>query len=162
MNELFYDNGHITRRALESLAEEAQSDELARLELAEHLSFCDRCLDEYMALLDDSLLLSPPETQVPHIIKRVKRRARVLFFNRYVRVTVAACLAITLWASGVFSIDYMEANSRLIASVGSSVASISQHVNEWKDDLSDELHSLLQPDNMSFFNRKGASPHEKE
>ena len=36
-------------------------DELARLEAAEHLAFCDRCLDRYTALLADPAALTLEE-----------------------------------------------------------------------------------------------------
>ena len=49
--ELFLENGHLSDAGLAALRD-GQLDELARLEAAEHLSFCDACLDRYLALAD--------------------------------------------------------------------------------------------------------------
>ncbi len=162
MNEFFHDNGHLTQDALHCLVNGADADEICRLELAEHLSFCDCCLDGYMALLSDSLLIDPPSPQADSIIKIVTRRARILFFNRYTRAAVAACLAITLWTAGVFSTEFAEKNSLLIASVGTSAAAFGERVTEWRTDLSSELREYFQFDGIDSLNKKGASSHEKE
>ena len=162
MNDFFTTEGHLTPDALSCLAHDTQLDELTRLELAEHLSFCDRCLDTYMFSLDDSLLIDPPQTQVPTIIKRVKQKARILFFNKYTRVAVAACLAITLWTTGVFSTDFAEKNSQLIASFGSGAASLTTRISQWTDEVTDDLQSYFNFDELRLFDTKGDSPHEKE
>ena len=47
--ELFDPSGHLTDRALLALVRNEELDELARLELAEHLAYCDRCLQRYTA-----------------------------------------------------------------------------------------------------------------
>ena len=162
MNEYFNQDGHITPFALGSLVHETQLDELTRLELAEHLSFCDRCLDAYMVMLDDSLMIDPPQTQAQTIIKRVKQKARILFFNKYTRVAVAACLAITLWTTGVFSTEFAEKNSQLIASVGSSAATLTTRISQWTDDVTDDLQSYFKFDGLRFFDMKGDTLNEKE
>ncbi len=162
MTEHFNQDGHILPDALRMLALGADSDELTRLELAEHLSFCDRCLDAYMACLDDSLLIDPPESQAQTIIARAKQKARILFFNRYTRVAVAACLAITLWATGVFSTEFAKKNQELIATVGTSAAALTQRVEQWKDDVSSEVKSYLHFEDIPFFNLKGEFRNEKE
>ena len=45
--ELFREDGCLTDEGLDALIH-IQLDELGRLEAAEHLSYCDRCLDRYM------------------------------------------------------------------------------------------------------------------
>ena len=44
--KLFRDDGHLTDEALTALAGESL-DDLSRLEIAEHLAFCDLCLQRY-------------------------------------------------------------------------------------------------------------------
>ena len=51
--ELFDQNGCLTEEGLHAVIG-GQLDELGRLEAAEHLSYCDKCMDRYTALL------SPP------------------------------------------------------------------------------------------------------
>ena len=49
--ELFREDGCLTDEGLQALRD-GQLDELGRLEAAEHLSYCDKCMDRYTALLD--------------------------------------------------------------------------------------------------------------
>ena len=58
--EIFDRHGHLTDQALEALTGGAPLDELHRLEIAEHLAFCDRCLQRYTERLTDETLLAPP------------------------------------------------------------------------------------------------------
>ena len=48
--ELFDQNGCLTEEGLHAVIG-GQLDELGRLEAAEHLSYCDKCMDRYTALL---------------------------------------------------------------------------------------------------------------
>ena len=48
--ELFTPDGHLTDQAFSLLLSE-QLDQLQSLEVSEHLSFCDKCLDRYTSLL---------------------------------------------------------------------------------------------------------------
>lgn len=99
--ELFRENGCLTDEALRMLVGE-QLDEMGRLEVAEHLSFCDACLERYTALLTDDTLLTPAEPLTPKILTRVQQRVLRLLVNRYAVGAVAAVLALTLWGAGVF------------------------------------------------------------
>ena len=47
----FDKHGHLTEEALRVLTDGGPLTELERLELAEHLSYCDGCLERYAALL---------------------------------------------------------------------------------------------------------------
>lgn len=48
--ELFDKNGCLTDEGLQAL-QAGRLDELGRLETAEHLSYCGKCMDRYTALL---------------------------------------------------------------------------------------------------------------
>ena len=51
---VFREDGHLSGEALEALAKnEDRFDELERLEIAEHLAFCDYCLQRYTLALED-------------------------------------------------------------------------------------------------------------
>ena len=58
--ELFQENGCFTDEGLQAVAG-GQLDELGRLEAAEHLSYCDKCMDRYTALLTADVLETPPK-----------------------------------------------------------------------------------------------------
>lgn len=99
--ELFTADGHLTDEGIKAVAN-GTLDELQRLEAAEHLSFCDRCLERYTAMLTDDSLLQPARPLVPPVLSRIRKRAVQLFFNKYTTVAAAAVLALTLWGTGVF------------------------------------------------------------
>lgn len=56
--KLFRDDGHLTDEALTALAGESL-DDLSCLEIAEHLAFCDLCLQRYTLALEPQPLLTP-------------------------------------------------------------------------------------------------------
>ena len=56
----FRPDGHLDEAAFPAL-EHGEADSLARLEAAEHLSFCDACIDRYAAYLEGAELLCPEE-----------------------------------------------------------------------------------------------------
>lgn len=58
--ELFDKNGCLTDEGLQAL-QAGGLDELGRLETAEHLSYCDKCMDRYTALLTADALETPPQ-----------------------------------------------------------------------------------------------------
>ena len=55
----FRPDGHLTDEALAALARQDPLAELDRLELAEHLAYCDQCLQRYTELLSAGTLLAP-------------------------------------------------------------------------------------------------------
>ena len=88
--ELFHENGHLTPEGLKALAE-GRLDELARLEAAEHLSFCDECLVRYTALLEEAPLAAPKAPLAPGVWQRIRRRTWRIVTSRY--ATAAAAVA---------------------------------------------------------------------
>ena len=54
--ELFREDGCLTDEGLLAVTK-GGLDELGRLETAEHLSYCDRCMDRYTALLTAALCM---------------------------------------------------------------------------------------------------------
>lgn len=103
MKPYFDSDGHLTDLAFEDLLH-GEPDELSRLEIAEHLSFCDHCTARYTALLCGDELISVPDTLRPSVMRRIRQRARQIFFNRYVAAGAAACLTMILWLGGAFSL----------------------------------------------------------
>lgn len=101
-NEQLFDSiGCLTTDGLQALQAD-RLDELGRLEAAEHLTFCDRCLARYTALLDSIRLSAPMRDLIPQVQALMRlRRFRVLT-NRYVSMAAAVALAFTLWRFGAF------------------------------------------------------------
>lgn len=59
--ELFDAKGCLSEEGLQALVG-GQLDETQRLEAAEHLAYCDRCMDRYTALLTDDVPEQPPRS----------------------------------------------------------------------------------------------------
>ena len=57
--DLFRHDGHLTDEALAALVTGMPLDETARLEMAEHLAYCDLCLQRYTDALAGTPLLMP-------------------------------------------------------------------------------------------------------
>lgn len=104
MVEYFDNDGHLTQQGLQKLIE-GEENELTRLEVAEHLSFCDCCIERYALMLEEATLIEPVQSVSESVMSKIKRKAARIFLNRYGTMTVAACFTMTLWFSGVFNID---------------------------------------------------------
>lgn len=103
MRELFDEYSHLTDYALDSLIND-KLDDLSRLEVAEHMSFCDDCLKRYLGLLDKSELLCPPEMTEKRILSKLKNQPKKSDLRNYFSMAIAACFALVFWVTGVFTI----------------------------------------------------------
>lgn len=97
--DLFRDDGCLTDEGLQALLD-GTLDELGRLEAAEHLSFCDRCLDRYTALLTGSALGQPARDLSRPVGRTILIRLMQNVYGRIAVAGVAAVLALTLWRGG--------------------------------------------------------------
>ena len=86
--ELFREDGCMTDAGFRAMMD-GQLDELGRLEAAEHLSYCDQCMDRYTALLTADALETPPKSMQGAVMGTI-----------WAVAGVAAVLALTLWRSG--------------------------------------------------------------
>ena len=87
----FRPDGHLTDAALTALVRGDCLEELDRLELAEHLAYCDQCLQRYTELLSEGPMLTPARSCRESLRRRIRQRA-------------AVTLALTLlWGSGNLS-----------------------------------------------------------
>lgn len=105
MIEYFDDGGHLTDEALHQLID-GEDDELKRLEISEHLSFCDICIERYTLMLEKATLIEPMQSVADSVIAKIKKKAARIFFSQYATMAVAACFTMTLWFTGIFNIDY--------------------------------------------------------
>ena len=83
--ELFDKNGCLTDEGLQAL-QAGGLDELGRLETAEHLSYCDKCMDRYTALLTADALEMPPHSAHKAVMTAIWVR---LMQNTWGRAAVA-------------------------------------------------------------------------
>ncbi len=101
---IFHKNGHITAEGFFLLVTE-KADEMQRLELSEHLSFCDECLEQYLKEVEKITLLETEERLAKRVIKQVKHKTAFLLQKRFGTAVVAACISMLLWTSGAFSYE---------------------------------------------------------
>ncbi|OUN72900.1 hypothetical protein B5G12_08055 [Faecalibacterium sp. An58] len=97
--ELFREDGCLTDEGLQALVE-GSLDEWGRLEAAEHLSYCDRCMDRYTALLTGAVLEQPPRDLSRPVSRAILIRLMQNVYGRMAVAGVAAVLALTIWRSG--------------------------------------------------------------
>lgn len=94
-------SGCLTNEGLQALAD-GQLDELSRLEAAEHLAFCDACLDRYTALLAGPMIVQPPQDLQKSVWQRIRSQMFRVLTNRYATAAAAVAIAFCLWGSGLF------------------------------------------------------------
>lgn len=97
--ELFDAKGCLSEEGLQALVG-GQLDETQRLEAAEHLAYCDRCMDRYTALLTDDVLEQPPRSARGAVMGTIWIRLMQNTWGRAAVATVAAVLALTMRRAG--------------------------------------------------------------
>ena len=98
--EIFRHDGHLTDGALAALVAGEPLDETARLEIAEHLAYCDLCLQRYTGALAGAPLLTPERSCRESLWRRIRARTIRIFTSRYATAAAAVALALTvLWGS---------------------------------------------------------------
>ena len=138
--ELFDPVGHLTDGALLALAHEEVPDELARLEMAEHLAYCDQCLHRYTALLAEAPLLTPAHSCRESLWRRVRARTLRLLTSRYATAAAAVALALTvLWGSAAVPLPKRP-----------SLPEVPQRLQSWPQRWSDSLDGALSRFNDMF------------
>ena len=96
--ELFTNSGHLTEEALLALIQGQDFDDLARLEIAEHLAYCDHCLQRYTELLTEQTLMIPTVSCQFPLRQRIRQRTLRILTSRYSAAAAAIVLALTiLW-----------------------------------------------------------------
>lgn len=139
-NNLFDTAGCLTQRGLEALRDD-RLDDLGRLEAAEHLTFCDRCLARYTALLETIQLSAPMRDLVPQVQALMRMRTFRVMTNRYVSVAAAIVLALALWRFGLFGAAPAAAPREV--NEAKPKAGISQMLGDVLDGASEGLQNVL-------------------
>lgn len=147
---LFDRDGHLTGQALAALQAGGLSEE-SRLEVAEHLASCDRCVAAYSALLSPDVLLTPREPVAPRVMETLRRRERRLRLRQWGTMAVAACLAIVFWVSGVFTGSFWSRTE------GEDTPSLARQTAAFVDQVSQKTGDL-----MTRFDLREVFQNEKE
>ena len=146
--EYFRPDGHLTDEALAALVRSEPLDELVRLELAEHLAYCDDCLQRYTDLLAEDALLSPVRSCRESLWVRLRMRTLRLVTSRYATAAAAVALALTvLWGS---------AGAKFPAAP--PLPEVSQRFQSWPERWNDSLRGALSQFNDLFDDLGGGRP----
>lgn len=104
--ELFLRDGHLTNEAFEWMLKDEDSGLLERLELAEHLAYCDVCLQRYTDILSDETLLTPTHSCQRSLWSRIWAKSLQTLTSRYATAAAAVALVLTvIWGSGQLNLS---------------------------------------------------------
>ncbi len=137
--ERFRDDGHLTDEALAALVREEPLEELARLEIAEHLAFCDLCLQRYTEFLADGPLLVPAASCRETVWRRIRNRTIRLVTSRYATAAAAMVLALTMLWGGV----RLSANRPQRDFFEQAGAAVTEHVRSFPERWSDSVGGVF-------------------
>ncbi|WP_325199416.1 hypothetical protein [Oscillibacter sp.] len=134
---VFREDGHLSGEALEALARnEDRFGELERLEIAEHLAFCDDCLERYTMALEDGALLVPERSCQKALWARIRGRALRLVTSRYATAAAAVTLALTVLWGG----ERVEFARPVLPE---DRPSVSRQLTDWTGDVGDTLRGAV-------------------
>lgn len=135
--ELFHKNGHLTDDALDALLRGDVLPELSRLEISEHLSYCDDCLSRYTALLADETLLTPAVSCQKSLWQRIRLRTLRIVTSRYATAAAGIALMVAvLWGSAGFS-------RIAIPELPEALPTLSQQLQNWPEQLGGSLSGVF-------------------
>ncbi|MGI5893106.1 MAG: zf-HC2 domain-containing protein [Candidatus Merdivicinus sp.] len=140
--KLFQEDGHISQDGLNALIRE-ELDETQRMEVSEHLDFCDICIDRYSGMLTEEVLVVPPVEFVPQVMQNVRSKTRIVVLKRFVRVAVAAVMALVVWNGAFLGGDGLTTRSaEWVNSHPKNDFSLSQTVDGWGKGLDQLMNGL--------------------
>lgn len=150
--ERFRDDGHLTDEALGALVRGDPLDELARLEIAEHLAFCDACLQRYTEALAGGELLVPEHSCRESLWRRIRARTIRLLTSRYATAAAAVALALTMVWSDV-RLPTLPTEAPLIQRAGNAMT---QWAETWPETLENALSGF-----SGLFDHLGGQPNSQ-
>ena len=156
--DVFRNDGHLTDTALAALSRGEELAELTRLEMAEHMAFCDLCLQRYTDFLAGAELMTPEQSCRESVWRRIRMRTARLLTSRYATAAAAVTLALTLlWGS---------AGAPLRQSTGQTFwreagSAVSEHIQRIPERWDHSLDRLLSGVNSLLDQMGGDRPHTK-
>ena len=100
--DTFRKDGHLTNTVLEALVRGEALPALTRLEISEHLAYCDLCLQRYTDALAGTQLLIPEHSCQETLWGRIRIRVLHMLTSRYATAAAAVILALSvLWSSKI-------------------------------------------------------------
>ena len=132
--KLFQSDGHLRAEALRALAQNHPLEELERLEIAEHLAFCDLCLQRYTQALTEYALLTPAHSCRETIWHWIRSRTLRILSSRYATAAAAVAIALTLlWAEIPLPQAITAEGPRLV-----------EQIQDWPERWSDSIGAMME------------------
>ena len=104
--DIFREDGHLSQAVLTALAKNEPLEDLHRLEIAEHLAWCDLCLQRYTESLSGQELLTPLKSCQESVWRRIRVRTLRILTSRYATAAAAVAVALTVvWGSRDFPVQ---------------------------------------------------------
>ena len=144
--DIFSHDGHLTDQALQGLVSGGGLSELERLELSEHLSYCDDCLLRYTELLDKTALLEPSPQCLDGLWQRIRRRMLRLLVNRYATAAAAVAIMLTALWSGSFT------SGTVFPARSPEPSAFTETLRDWPEKLEESVGHYLDGLNQVFMN----------
>ena len=120
------------------------------LEAAEHLAYCDPCLQRYTDLLSGAELLTPERSCQKSLWRRIRQRTLHILTSRYATAVAGVVLMITLlWGS----------SSPAFQRLPEELPAISQKFQAWPQRWNEALDSALSG-LSGIFDQIGGIPYE--
>lgn len=151
--------GHLTDFALNQLVS-GELDEMGRLEVAEHLAFCDHCLERYTAVLDGRPLMETPDLFGPSVMRALRRKVLRITASRYFTAAISACIALVFWVTGIFNVSALRPDQEKTQQAAQDAAkprfSIAQAAGDMFDSWANSLSNLVDSIDLRgvFYNEK--------
>ena len=143
--EIFRHDGHLTEETLAALVHGEPLDETARLEIAEHLAYCDLCLQRYTGAMAGAPLLVPERSCQESLWRRIRARTVQMFTSRYAAAVAGVVLALTLvWGSGYGSFR--------LPDLPEDRPTVSDRLRKWNESLDSAMSGVNE-----FFDGLGGS-----
>jgi len=95
----FKEDGHISKEGFLKM-QGNQCTTLERLELTEHISFCNPCLEQYLALVEEGKILTPQRSMQQAILQKAQKNRFGDFRKRFGQATMAASVFLMCWSIG--------------------------------------------------------------
>ncbi len=161
--DLFDTDGHLTAQTLIAFIRSADAedavefDELQRLEIAEHLSFCDHCILRYTELMSDERLLAPSDLTAAAVIRDLEKEARQSYLSKWLSMAMAAGFAILFWVAGVFSPNFADIDTGFLTNIVDGATAFSRQTVEISTEITDSMGNWVEK-----LNWRGELSHGKE
>lgn len=142
---LFLKDGHLTQEAFEALSEGSLCSR-QRLQIAEHLSVCDRCLERLSAVTALELPApSPCEKSVLQELHRARLHRVGLYLQRCGIVAAAACFAFMCWKYDLFGQmgTVLSKENAFHSAAVQFNTQMTQELNRWSIRLSEDLKDAV-------------------